>query len=371
MTAVEVTNLYTKLFKKDTAGKIRTLEIYTEGADLCQKSGLIDGEKVLHRKTCKAKNIGKSNETTPELQAYHEQMSKVAEKLDEGYFYTEKEAAEGEVVLPMLAAEYEKMSSKINWFDNVYAQPKLDGQRCLVIVKDGKVKLMSRAGKEIDTMDHIKKEIENITSFESNFILDGELYAHGLSFQDNMKLIKKVRPETVNVMYHVYDMVDTDKVYSDRLNMLRAVCIALQGNNPNSKIVSVETTLIGSPQMLTVIHGKNLADGYEGTMVRHGDSGYEINKRSNSLLKFKDFLDLACEIMDVEPSDARPDQGVVICKHMGQLFRANAKMSHEERRELLTNKQDYIGKTAEIRYFEMTDGGLPRFPVFVGVRLDK
>ena len=46
-------------------------------------------------------------------------------------------------------------------------------------------------------------------------------------------------------------------------------------------------------------------------------------------------------------------------------------MSHEERRELLVNKEDYIGKTAEIRYFEETDGGLPRFPVYVGIRLDK
>lgn len=368
---IEVTNLHTTLYKKDTAGKIRTLEIYTEGADLCQKSGLIDGEKVTHRKTCKAKNVGKSNATTPELQAYHEQMSKVAEKLDEGYFRTQKEAEEGEVILPMLAHEFEKMSDKINWFDNVYAQPKLDGQRCLTIIKNGQIKMMSRAGKEIDTMDHIKKEIEQIITPESFFILDGELYAHGLSFQDNMKLIKKVRPETVNVMYHVYDLVDTEKVYSERLNMVRAVCSALEGVNPNTKIKPVNTLLIGSREMLKTVHSRNLSDGYEGTMIRHGDNGYEVNKRSNSLLKYKDFLDLACEIVDVEPSDARPEQGVVICKHMGQIFRANAKMSHEERKELLTNKKDYIGKTAEIRYFELTDGGLPRFPVFVGIRLDK
>lgn len=368
---IEVTNLNTKLFKKDTAGKIRTLEIYTEGADLCQKSGLIDGEKVTHRKTCKAKNVGKSNETTPELQAYHEQMSKVAEKLSEGYFYTQKEAEEGDVILPMLAAEFDKMSDKINWFDNVYAQPKLDGQRCLAIVKNGKVTLLSRAGKEIETMDHIKKEIEGIITPESFFILDGELYAHGLSFQDNMKLIKKVRPETVNVMYHIYDMVDTTKVYSERLNMLKAVRLALLGINPDTKICDVETVLIGSREMLKGVHSKNLANGYEGTMIRHGDSPYEVNKRSNSLLKYKDFLDLACEIVDIEPSDARPEQGVVICKHMGQIFRANPKMSHEERKELLINKKDYIGKSAEIRYFELTDGGLPRFPVFVGVRLDK
>ena len=47
------------------------------------------------------------------------------------------------------------------------------------------------------------------------------------------------------------------------------------------------------------------------------------------------------------------------------------KFSFEEREEILTNKTNYLGKTAEIRFFEYTDEGLPRFPVCVGLRLDK
>ena len=31
----------------------------------------------------------------------------------------------------------------------------------------------------------------------------------------------------------------------------------------------------------------------------------------------------------------------------------------------------HIGQTAEVRFFEYTDGGIPRFPVCVGFRLDK
>ncbi len=30
-----------------------------------------------------------------------------------------------------------------------------------------------------------------------------------------------------------------------------------------------------------------------------------------------------------------------------------------------------MGKTAEIRFFEYTEDGIPRFPVAVGIRLDK
>ena len=47
------------------------------------------------------------------------------------------------------------------------------------------------------------------------------------------------------------------------------------------------------------------------------------------------------------------------------------KYSHEEREDFLTNKKKYIGKPAEIRFFEYTDAGIPRFPVMVGIRLDK
>jgi len=47
------------------------------------------------------------------------------------------------------------------------------------------------------------------------------------------------------------------------------------------------------------------------------------------------------------------------------------KFSHEAREEILRNKHMYIGMMAEIRFFEYTDSGLPRFPVCVGFRLDK
>ncbi len=47
------------------------------------------------------------------------------------------------------------------------------------------------------------------------------------------------------------------------------------------------------------------------------------------------------------------------------------KFSHDFRKEFLLNKKDYIGKVAELRFFEFSDEGVPRFPVCVGFRLDK
>lgn len=359
-------NYTQKVYKLDTKGKERVLHIYTSGAELIQESGLIEGAKVEHRKTCTGKNIGKSNETTPEEQAVLQAESKIAEKLTEGYFYTLEEAKTTEVILPMLADDYKEKSKKINWLQ-AYVQPKLDGMRCLIIVKNGQVRLMSRAGKDIITMQHIIDAIKPMVSPTSNYILDGELYAHGLNFQENMRLLKKVRPgETEKICHNIYDIVSV-KPFIERFSFAKLVVEKCKSDS----IKLVQTIQIGSEQDLTVDHAKFLGMGYEGTMVRHGDSGYESNKRSSSLLKYKDFKDISLPIIDITPNDANPLHGTPVFELGGKQFKSGLKMSHAEREEFLTNRADHIGKMAELRFFEYSEEGTPRFPVMVGFREDK
>ena len=63
---------------------------------------------------------------------------------------------------------------------------------------------------------------------------------------------------------------------------------------------------------------------------------------------------------------------MVVCKmEDGQTFDATPKMSHAEREQLLIDKDIFIGKMAEIRFFEFTDKGIPRHGRFIGERLDK
>lgn len=354
------------LYKKDSKGKIRTWSIRTEGADIIQLSGILGSDNLVeHRKTAKGKNVGKSNETTPEEQAEKEALAKITKKTDKAYFHTEEEARNEKVILPMLAKPYEKQSKKIDWDNYVAAQPKLDGQRCLAIIKGGKVKFISRDNKEIKTMDHIKPSLTKLNL--DGFILDGELYAHGYSFQENMKLIKKYREgESEKVLFHVYDYISKEpfKRRWDELNLF------LFSNNPEY-IEKVLTVPIKTEENLKSLHSEFLGEGYEGTIVRHGEAPYKVNGRSANLLKYKDFEDIATPIVDIIPMDARPEQGLVVSEINGEEFKATPKMSFAEREELLRNKEDYIGKTGEFRFFEYTDSGVPRFPNFIGIRNDK
>lgn len=359
----------TTLYKRDSVGKIRVLNISTEGADLVQESGILDGGLVINRKTCKGKNIGKSNETTPESQAISEMESKITEKLKEDYFRTIEEAQTVVVVLPMLAKSFDDYGKKIVWgIELVFMQPKLDGMRALGTTGPNAT-LTSREGSRIETMDHILAELRLLPE---GFILDGELYAHGKSFQENMRLIKKVRPgETEQVNYHLYDLVSTETF----IKRYEALSIVVCGEH----LKLVDTERIVNLAQLHRGHALNLNEGFEGSIVRWGSVPYKINGRSENLLKYKDFKDIALPILDIIPSDARPDWGQAIYFWDGakghpigdNILGSGMKLSHDERKEWLINKQNYIGKTAELRFFEYSESGVPRFPVTVGIRLDK
>jgi len=349
-----------KIYKLDSKERVRVLHVYTNGAELIQESGLVDGQLVKHKSTCTAKNVGRANETTAEEQAEAEAQSKIETKMSTGYFESIDDAESNNVILPMLAKSYDKETNKVEW--PCYAQPKLDGMRALGYTD----KFISRKGKEILNMDHI---LEELNKFELNAPLDGELYAHGKSFQENMRLIKKYRPgETEEVKYHIYDYADPDMSFTQRLAVLTNLSNMF---GPFKYIELVPTVAIKNEGELKKLHGRALGLGYEGTIVRWGDAGYKSKSRSSNLLKYKDFQDLACTIVDVIPSTKRPNQGQFICRHDDKEFGCGMKFSHEERENILINASDYVDQTAEIRFFEYSDDGIPRFPVCVGIRMDK
>lgn len=347
------------LYKLDSKGKLRYLTISTHNHLVIQKSGLLNSpNEVTHESICIGKNINKINETTPQEQAILEAKSKIKKKLEEGYFETQEQAEKELYISPMLAKDFKKESKKVTF--PCYVQPKLDGMRCL----KKHTKMTSRDNKLITTLSHIATELCEVADH-----FDGELYAHGKTFQENMTLIKKYRPgKSEQVKFHVYDLVLPNLSFENRYLLLKNIITTFKP----SSIELVPTYKVNDQKELNEYHTQFINQGYEGTIIRWGEEGYKVNSRSSNLLKYKDFLDIACEIIDVEPSEKRPDQGRFTCKlSNGKIFGAGMKFSVEQKKEILANKNKYIGKTAEIRFFEYTDDGIPRFPICVGIRLDK
>lgn len=361
--------MYT-IYKKDNSWKIRYLRVETNGSNLIQSSWVIWTEnEVSSSKLCYWKNIGRANETTSLEQAIKEMNSIILDKQTKWYFSSIDELnMSNEVLLPMLAKDFNKEFKKIDW-DNCYVQPKLDWMRALIKISKWVTSVWSRQWKPILTVPHIVSEF-NIWAREfsiDNKVLDWELYAHWFSFQQNMEMVKKFREWISNkyIKFHIYDIVDWNSfedrfLFSTELVWLPNICIIV----PTKKIDNIS--------FLKKSHSINIENWFEGSIVRWWEAWYKPNWRSSNLLKYKDFLDMTAQIIDVIPSEARPSQWIMVCVNEDwNIFKASLKFSFEERERILNEKFNYVWQTAEIRFFEYTDWWLPRFPVCVWFRLDK
>jgi DNA ligase-1 len=258
--------------------------------------------------------------------------------------------------MPMLAHKFRDHSQKLDW--PVYVQPKLNGMRMLFDGENG----WSRGNKEV-----IPEVIQHLKFDTDGHILDGELMLpNNVLLQESMKAIKKHRPElSSQLIYHVYDVVDSELPYEIRFALIQEIC---KNAPPNVKLVNtyrahVETDVLEH-------HKEFVSGGYEGTMVRDPVAPYEIGKRSYSLLKLKDFVDAEYRIIGITDGDGS-DSGLAIFEletDSGARFNCRPEGSQENRAELFKNRKKLIGKYLTVRYFELSRDGIPIFPVGVSIR---
>jgi len=323
------------------------------------------------RKTATPKNVGRANATSADEQAILEAKAMHKKRLDAKYSLTIEDAKK-EVFLPMLAASFDKRKDKVVY--PVDVQPKLDGVRCLAYWDGDSVKLMSRGGKQWECCQHIIDELETV--LPKDWVLDGELYIHGSTFQEITKLVKTTKllakPESVNVQFHIYDVpragAGTNHEWEERREHLND----FHGNHGWCKSVKVvRTDCAAHEEEVYKLQSEYLEEGYEGAIVREYDGEYKFGYRSNKLLKVKNFMDKEYLIAGFTTGVGRFDGCIVwVCMtEDGQSFKVVPQGTMEERQETYKNADKHIGDWLKVKFFELTDDGIPRFPVGLGVRL--
>lgn len=352
---------------------ITALEASDGAAELLIRySKKIGGEYVAKTVPVSGKNIGRSNETTPAQQAVLELDSRVNKQLDKGYVRTVEEAgapATNSLGLkkPMLAHPIDKVNpEKIDW-DNAYAQPKLDGHRCLV---NGI--MYSRQGKEI-LLPHIREALGDYGLLDKG--LDGELYVHGMLLQDIGSLVKKPREESKQLQYHVYDLM-RGAPYSERRAELDELTLKAQAEGAPIRLV--HSTKVANRIELDELHKAWLRMNYEGSILRHGLAHYEDDKRSQSLLKVKDFTDSEFEVIGVERGtpNGSYEVPVWICSNPGGLteddktFKVTAQGTMQQKHEQWLMKHQHIGRQLTVQHFGYSKNNVPLLPVALRWRED-
>ena len=140
------------------------------------------------------------------------------------------------MIKPMLAYKVDK--KPVDWSENVFIQPKLDGVRCVIYLDEQEnIRCFSRTGKEFHNLQHIKDSLHDFFKMETEFsantdvVLDGELYNHDLrdNFDKIISLVRKQKPTEQDkaeakelIQFHCYDYIETvmNQPYGYRMNQL-------------------------------------------------------------------------------------------------------------------------------------------------------
>lgn len=291
--------LYKNAAKSVAYWEVQAVEAEDGTAELViTHSKSLDGKPVEKRRPVKGKNIGRANETSPIQQAIAEARARVDKQLDAGYVRTQEEAAAPITnglgkKKPQLSTDIRKVDvNKIDWA-NAYIQPKLNGNRGLYDEF-----LYSRAGNEFKTLDHIKDALEGTPLAELH--VDGEIYKHdGTPLQVINGLIKKQQEGTDSLQYWIYDLA-TPAPFEQRLAALtKAYDDSFNSSELfNQSIILTPTVKVGSMMEALAIHAKNIADKFEGSILRWGDDDYADGKRTIKSLKLKPFEDHEFKVVD-------------------------------------------------------------------------
>lgn len=359
-----VQKIYDRIYKRDSKGKLRVWFMEQDGGRYRTIAGLDGGNLVTSEWTqAEPTNVGRSNERDAVAQATFEVEAAYEKKLTREYHRTVVATDGGaHFFKPMLAAKYEE-------FVPGFAQPKLDGVRCIARA-DG---LFSREGKPIPGAPHIFEALQDAFAEDPSLIFDGELYNH--EFKDDfnaiISMVKKANPSPERtaeirskVQYHVYDLPSHTGNFDDRSNkvndLVETYFVPFDASTTDQIIFDVETYRVDSADEFDDLHGEWLEHGYEGSMWRD-DKPYE-QKRSKTLRKRKEFQDEEFEVVCIEEGLGNWSGMAkrVVCKLPdGRLFGAGIKGSMERAKQLLHESH----KVVTVQFFAYTPDGVPRFPV--------
>lgn len=359
------------IYSLTSHGQTQTWSIEVQGDKFRTIEGLKDGVLTTSAwTTCEPKNVGKKNETSGAEQALKEAKARHKKKLDEGYHEKIEDINKSKFFEPMLAKKWKDRKDDVKF--PVFSQPKLDGLRC-VVRNDG---MWSRNGKPIVSAPHIFEALKGWLSIHPGAIFDGELYTHKLKsdFEKIISLARQSKPteedlalSAEHLEYHIYDFYVPsfpNRHLEERHELLNNVIKLNKSLNPKIKIVYVPLTKCKNEEELDKIYADYLDDGYEGQMVRIPGSVYE-NKRSNNLLKRKEFIDeefLIIDILSGRGGHENMAAKAVLKGKNGKPFEAGLIGSHPYCEELLKNKDKIANKKmGTVIYQNLTEDGVPRF----------
>lgn len=376
--------IWPQLYAKASNGKIKTWQVGVTAeedgsATLWTLHGYTDGKLQLKPKPIKdGKNIGKANATTPYEQAVSEALSTHTKKIEQKKYITEIPTDDNkpDILLPMLAKKLKNGREKYPCM----VQFKFNGVRCLAKkISELAMEYTSRNGLRWTTLEHLTPHL--LQMMRVGEIFDGEIYRHGWGFQKLVRRVKKMREDTNQLQFWVYDIADETMEASARNALYQ---LRIPDNHP--LIVKVSTGIAMNMEDIEAYHKLAVRAGYEGTIIRNMSAKYRFDYRSPNLLKKKDFIDEEFTIVgakaeivakvDEETGAITEQKAVVFVCALGQYsqllgsdtFDVRPRGSVEDRVRWFNEIEEIKGKPLTVRFQERSEENVPIFPVGIAIR---
>lgn len=195
--------------------------------------------------------------------------------------------------------------------------------------------------------------------------LDGELWLDRKAFQRTVSVVRRQDRGDAwrDIKYLVFDAPGhggsfEDRVahYHARIAAAKSAYLHAHAHEPCRGVDHLRTEL-----------ARVEALGGEGLMLRRPGSKYEVG-RSMTLLKVKSFFDTEARVIGHQAGAGRHRGrlgALLVELPDGTTFAVGSGLSDAERAA-----PPPVGAIITFRYQELSDGGVPRFPTYVGVRHD-
>jgi len=225
--------------------------------------------------------------------------------------------------------------------------------------------------------------------------LDGEIFCGNGNFQDTSRLStvtpgsKKYSKEDIdqlwtNVKYMVFDSPSCPGTFEERAEFCKCIIDKICKDVEGCPLVWAPQTLIESEEQLSGIYSKIVKDGGEGVMLRAPGTPY-LEKRTNLLLKIKVNEDAEAVVKGYAPGTGKYDKpaggghrmlGSLECTLVGSpdiTFNIGTGFTDAMRTEYHDSNSEHhipVGAVVSFSFMEKTRDGVPRHPVYRGIRDD-
>ncbi|CAN5719469.1 hypothetical protein BH11MYX1_BH11MYX1_48210 [soil metagenome] len=263
---------------------------------------------------------------------------------------TGKATTDGKAPPVLLAHKWETDHDPTGW----WMSEKLDGIRAYW---DGE-SFTSRLGNKFYAPEWFTADLPADT-------LDGELWVGRKMFQRTTSIVRSgaQSDEWKQVTYVVFDAPEATGGFEDRIRHIEKVMTRAEA--PHARPLE-HVVCTGMDHLRTELERVEALGG-EGLMLRQPGSKY-IPGRSTTLLKVKTFHDAEAKVIGHDAGKG---------KHKGRLGALVAQLPDGVRFNVGTGFTDAerehppaIGAVITFRYQELSNDGVPRFPSYVGERVD-